>query len=146
VEHFDGGSVTWVDGGMLANFPIDAFDRADGQPPRWPTIGIKLSAQSREMPKTVACHETLQEAMRCLRTMMNEWDRYHVEQTTAARTIFVDNHGLSATQFDLTSEQQDQLFLSGVASASAFLIEMARIGGVPRTAGQARRLAGPPGD
>jgi hypothetical protein len=78
--------------------------------------------------------------------MMNEWDRYHVEQTTAARTIFVDNHGLSATQFDLTSEQQDQLFLSGVASASAFLIEMARIGGVPRTAGQARRLAGPPGD
>ena len=42
VEHFDGGSVTWVDGGMLANFPIDAFDRVDGRPPRWPTIGIKL--------------------------------------------------------------------------------------------------------
>ena len=33
-QHYGGGSVTWVDGGMLANFPIDAFDRVDGQPPR----------------------------------------------------------------------------------------------------------------
>jgi NTE family protein len=142
VEHYGGGSVTWVDGGMLANFPIDAFDRVDSAPPRWPTIGIKLSAQALEMPKTVACHDTSQEAMRCLRTMMNEWDRYHVDQTTAARTIFVENLGLSATQFELTTQQQDELFLSGVRAATAFLIEMSAIGGVPRTVEQARRLAG----
>jgi NTE family protein len=126
---------------MLANFPIDAFDRVDGQPPRWPTIGIKLSSQAFEMPTTVACHESSQEAMRCLRTMMNEWDRYHVDQATAARTIFVDNLGLSATQFDLTPQQQDQLFLSGVRAATSFLIEMSTVGGVPRTVEQARRLA-----
>lgn len=143
VEHYDGGSVNWVDGGMLANFPIDAFARVDGQPPRWPTIGIKLSSQALEMPKTVASHTSSQEAMRCLRTMMNEWDRYHVDQTTAARTIFVNNLGLTATQFDLTSEQQDQLFLSGVRAATSFLIEMSAIGGVPRTAEQARHLAAP---
>ena len=141
VQHYGGGSVTWVDGGMLANFPIDAFDRVDGQPPRWPTIGIKLSSQALEMPTTVACHESSQEAMRCLRTMMNEWDRYHVDQATAARTIFVDNLGLSATQFDLTPQQQDQLFLSGVRAATSFLIEMSTVGGVPRTVKQARRLA-----
>jgi NTE family protein len=132
VEHFDGGSVTWVDGGMLANFPITAFDRADGQPPRWPTIGIKLSAQAREMPKTVASHGTMQEALRCLQTMMNEWDRYHVEQSTAARTIFVDNQGVSATQFDLTPAQQDDLFLSGVRAATTFLVESGKTGRVPR--------------
>jgi len=141
VQHYGGGSVTWVDGGMLANFPIDAFDRVDGQPPRWPTIGIKLSSQALEMPKTVACHHTSQEAVRCLRTMMNEWDRYHVDQTTAARTIVIDNLGLSATQFDLTAQQQDQLFLSGVRAATSFLIEMSTVGGVPRTAEQARHLA-----
>ena len=144
VEHYGGGSVNWVDGGMLANFPIDAFDRVDGQPPRWPTIGIKLSSQALEMPKTVASHTSSQEAMRCLRTMMNEWDRYHVDQTTAARTIFVNNLGLTATQFDLTLEQQDQLFLSGVRAATSFLIEMSAIGGVPRTAEQARHLGSPP--
>ncbi len=131
-EHFEGGSVTWVDGGMLANFPINAFDRIDGKPPRWPTIGIKLSARTLEMPKTVASHGTMEEAIRCLQTMMNEWDRYHVEQTTAARTIFIDNQGISATQFDLTPEQQDALFLSGVRAATTFLIETAKAGGVPR--------------
>src|SRR6185503_10676636 len=36
------GSVTWVDGGLLSNFPVEVFDRSDGQPARWPTIGIKL--------------------------------------------------------------------------------------------------------
>jgi NTE family protein len=34
-----------VDGGMLSNFPIEVFDRTDGKRPRWPTFGIKLSAQ-----------------------------------------------------------------------------------------------------
>lgn len=140
-QHYPGGSVTWVDGGMLANFPIDAFDRIDGLAPRWPTIGIKLSALGTEMPKDVACHDTSREAWRCLQTMMNEWDRYHVEQTTAARTIFVDNMGLSATQFELTSEQKDQLFLSGVRAATKFLIEMSAVGGVPRTVQRARELA-----
>jgi len=27
-QHYEAGSVTWVDGGMLRNFPINAFDRA----------------------------------------------------------------------------------------------------------------------
>lgn len=28
------GTVTWVDGGMLRNFPVTALDRIDGRPPR----------------------------------------------------------------------------------------------------------------
>ena len=28
-----------VDGGVLSNFPVEIFDRQDGQRPRWPTIG-----------------------------------------------------------------------------------------------------------
>jgi NTE family protein len=43
VIKWGGGTVTWVDGGLLMNFPIAAFDRTDGAPPRWPTIGIKRS-------------------------------------------------------------------------------------------------------
>ena len=33
-QHYDAGAVTWVDGGMLENFPISAFDRIDGKPAR----------------------------------------------------------------------------------------------------------------
>ncbi len=69
---------------------------------------------------------------------MNEWDAYNVDESTAARTIFVDNAGLTATDFDLTTAQQDQLFLNGVDAATAFVIEMSGRGGVPRSAQAAR--------
>ena len=98
-QHYEAGSVTWVDGGMLRNFPIDAFDRVDGKMPRWPTIGIKLSGFQTQFPATKQCSNTAEVATGCLQTMMNEWDGYSIEEATAARTIFVDNAGLSATDF-----------------------------------------------
>jgi NTE family protein len=138
-QRFEGGQVTWVDGGMLRNFPITAFDRDDGQPARWPTIGIKLSSLQTYFPATTACGDTGAVATHCLRTMMNEWDAYGVDEATAARTIFVHNGGLTATQFDLTRQQQDELFLNGVRAATTFVIEMAAAGGVPRTAEDAKQ-------
>ena len=68
---------------------------------------------------------------------MNEWDAYSVDESTAARTIFVDNAGLTATDFDLTPAQQDELFLNGVRAATAFVIEMGGRGHVPRSAQEA---------
>jgi len=139
-QHYDAGTVTWTDGGMLRNFPIGAFDRVDGQPPRWPTIGIKLSSLQTNFAATEACGTALSVAIRAVQTMMNEWDRYNVEETTAARTIFVDNAGLTATQFDLTTEQQNELFINGVRAATQFITEMSHAGGVPRDASQAKQL------
>jgi len=139
-QHYAAGSVTWTDGGMLRNFPIGAFDRADGQPPRWPTIGVKLSSLQMSFGATEASRSALSVGVRALHTMMNEWDRYNVESTTAARTIFVANAGLTATQFDLTTDQQNELFINGVRSATRFVIEMSHAGRVPRTAGEAKKF------
>jgi NTE family protein len=139
-QHYEAGTVTWTDGGMLRNFPIDAFDRVDGQPARWPTIGIKLSLLQARFDATEACATAVSVAIRALDTMMNEWDRYNVEETTAARTIFVDNAGLNATQFDLGPDQQNELFINGVRAATRFIIEMSHAGGVPRDAGQAKQF------
>ena len=136
--HYEPGTVTWVDGGMLRNFPIDAFTREDDAPPRWPTIGIKLSSLQTSFGATNASASAFHVARSCLSTMMNEWDAYNVDESTAARTIFVDNAGLTATDFDLTTAQQNQLFLNGVDAATAFVIEMGGRGGVPRNAQQAR--------
>jgi NTE family protein len=132
-RHYEGGTVTWVDGGMLRNFPIGAFDRDDDAPARWPTIGIKLSSLQTDFPATQACQSSLAVGLHCVRTMMNEWDAYAVDEATAARTIFVDNGGLTATQFDLSRAQQDMLFLNGVRAATGFVLEMAEAQGVPRT-------------
>jgi len=130
-QHYEAGTVTWVDGGMLRNFPINAFDRIDGKAARWPTIGVKLSALQRSFSATEASAHTPGVAIHCLQTMMNEWDRYSVEETTAARTIFVDNAGLSATDFHLTQVQQDELFINGVTAATEFIIAMGKNGHVP---------------
>jgi NTE family protein len=138
-QHRAAGTVTWIDGGMLRNFPIGAFDRADGKAPRWPTIGIKLSSLQTDFPATSGCDSAIAVGIRCLKTMMNEWDAYAVDAATAGRTIFVDNSGLNATQFDLTTKQQDTLFLNGVSAATEFVIAMAGAGGVPRTPEDARR-------
>jgi NTE family protein len=138
--HYDAGTVTWVDGGMLRNFPIDAFARVDGGPPRWPTIGVKLSSLQKSFGPTHAAASTYSLARGCLATMMNEWDAYSVDESTAARTIFVNNAGLTATDFDLTTAQHDELFLNGVHAATAFVIEMGGRGHVPRSAEEARGL------
>ncbi|HLX48781.1 MAG TPA: patatin-like phospholipase family protein [Streptosporangiaceae bacterium] len=130
---WSGGTVTWVDGGMLMNFPVDAFNRTDSESARWPTIGIKLSAQPGAQPPDRPVNGPLQEGLRCLKTMTGEWDRYHIEQFTAQRTIFVPNAGITATQFDLTPAQQQQLFLNGAQAATRFLIRWADAGGVPRS-------------
>jgi NTE family protein len=140
-QHYAGGTVTWVDGGMLRNFPITAFDRVDGKPPRWPTIGIKLNSFDANSGPTTACSHTLGLATDCVQTMMNEWDVYATESATAARTIFINNDGITATQFDLTKAQQDSLFKNGVAAATEFIIDMGQLGYVPKDPDQALQLA-----
>jgi NTE family protein len=136
---YEAGEVTFVDGGMLQNFPITAFDRADGAPPRWPTIGVKLSSLPTQWPATKACESALAVGIHCVRTMMNEWDNYQIDATTAARTIFVDNAGVKTTEFDIPAAQQGELFANGVNAATKFLMEMASVGHVPRSAEESRQ-------
>ena len=140
-QHYAAGTVIWVDGGMLRNFPIEAFDRIDGKPSRWPTIGIKLNSFDADSGPTKAATHALGLAADCVFTMMNEWDVYAIESSTAARTIFIDNDGITATQFDLSQEQQDSLFKNGIAAATEFIIDMGRLGYVPKDAAQALQLS-----
>ncbi|HEY5319355.1 MAG TPA: patatin-like phospholipase family protein [Galbitalea sp.] len=141
-RHYGGGTVTWVDGGMLNNFPIHAFDRVDGKPPRWPTIGVKLSALQTSFPPDRKCENSLSIASKSLHTMLNEGDSYGVDPATAGRTIFVDNAGIGTTDFDINQEGQDTLFLNGVSAATDFLILMADFndGSVPRTSNDGKSL------
>ena len=128
--HYDAGQVTWVDGGMLRNFPIDAFDRTDGTPARWPTIGVKLSSLTQDYGATTACDTAIDVMEACVHTMMSEWDTANAEPTTAARTIFVDNAGIKTTQFHLEDSDKRKLFLNGVRAATEFVIATANCGGV----------------
>jgi NTE family protein len=116
------GKVTWVDGGMLSNFPITVFDRTDGTKPRWPTWGVKLSAKPDAVQVDRPADNDLQLALSCLQTLMSGWDRYHLDdENVTQRTVFVDTGSISATNFGITKDEQSQLFDSGRQAGESFL-------------------------
>jgi NTE family protein len=115
------GRVTWVDGGMLDNYPVDVFDRADGAPARWPTIGIKLSAKQTSIGARHGTDSVASEAIACLQTVLDNAGRYYVPPDKAARTIFIDSAGIKATHFGITPEQQKTLFDNGQKAAREWL-------------------------
>ena len=113
---------TLVDGGMLSNFPVEVFDRADGRAPRWPTFGIKLSTRpgQQQIPKVLDGPLSLTLAM--VGTMTSWYDGMHIDRPdVVARTIFVDTFGISGTAFELGRADQDRLYESGRAAAEKFL-------------------------
>jgi NTE family protein len=111
-----------VDGGLLSNFPVDAFDRTDGRLPRWPTFGLKLCTR----PVTDAvCHEvdgTIGLVSAMAHTATEAHDRMHLDDPhVLERTIFIDTLGVKTTDFHLSPQTQEALRQSGRAAAQRFL-------------------------
>lgn len=116
------GSCTWVDGGLLQNFPVTVFDRTDGLPNRWPTFGVKLSARPRLNIPDVPVRGDIKELLAIAHTAMGEWNRYPLADAgVGARTVFVDTMSLESTDFGITRQQRDQLFDNGRLAAEKFL-------------------------
>ncbi len=112
----------WVDGGALSDFPIEVFDRTDGQPSRWPTFGIKLSARPGAGELLNRVGSTLSFAKGLLETVVNGNDQVHLaDPCVADRTIFVDTSAVQSTDFSLSEAQQQQLFDAGQQAAERFL-------------------------
>lgn len=109
-----------VDGGLLSNFPIGLFDST----PEVPTIGIKLSAKPDANMVANDIHNTLDLAKAIVATAINAHDQMHIEDPgTRARTIFVETFKLKATDFDISTSDQQKLFASGQSAAKKFLKE-----------------------
>ena len=106
---------------MLSNYPIDIFDRVNN--PRWPTLGVKLSAkeqisQAHWSPNAYA----IDLARSLLSTMMNAHDSLHVDDPYYAdRTVFVDTTGFSGTNFHLSDDDKKTLFDNGMTAGEKFL-------------------------
>jgi NTE family protein len=113
-----------VDGGLLSNFPVEIFDREHGNPPRWPTFGIKLSARRGSQGIQFRVDSTFDLALSIILTMHSFYDQMHVDDPgVLARTIFIDTLGVKSTDFGLGRETADRLFESGRSAAEAFLSE-----------------------
>lgn len=121
------GTESWlVDGGLLSNFPVDVFDRSDGKPSRWPTVGIKLSARpgSQAVRNVIVGSASLTRAM--LQTMMGSHDQLVLDDPAVlARTIAVDTMKVHATDFDIDDDTQERLYENGRKAATEFLASTA---------------------
>lgn len=111
---------TWVDGGLLSNFPVALFDRADGEP-RWPTFGIRLSARP-GIPPTRPVHGPVSMGIAAIETLVSNQDNAYIDDPcTVRRTIFVPAHDLSPIEFDITAEQREALYRRGLQAGQEFL-------------------------
>jgi NTE family protein len=120
---------TLVDGGLLSNYPIDTFDRLDGKPPRWPTLGVTL------LPNLPAGNDKIIPGLapvrafsgprlleQVLTTMLVGRDQAYLnEPWVSARTIRVDSTDVGVVEFDASREEIDELYRKGYDAASKFL-------------------------
>ncbi|XUL89072.1 patatin-like phospholipase family protein [Streptomyces galilaeus] len=114
--------LVFVDGGLLSNFPVGLFDRRDLTPPRWPTIGVKLSMRRTPEQEWQPVRSPVELARRLVSTMTGAHDRLHVDQNCVQnRTVFVDTTGVRSTDFRITKTQTEALYASGRSAAQQFL-------------------------
>ncbi len=119
-----------VDGAMLSNYPLFLFENLRGEQDALPTFGFQLvdTAQQHTLsnesnigdksndsaPRGIAMLKAL------FTTMMSAHDKLYMNDETFARTIAIPVNGVTATQFDLTQAQEQELYESGKAAAIAF--------------------------
>lgn len=116
------GVSTLVDGGLLSNYPISIFDRTDGELPRWPTFGVRLTSRVGEHPPVKSVDGPISLALGVIETTIEACQAQHIDEPcNVSRSAFVDTSGIASTDFDITSERQEELFWLGHAAAERFL-------------------------
>lgn len=121
-----------VDGGVLSNFPIEIFDRTDGERPRWETIGIRLFP---DLPAGLTdvspvfglpLPPPIPLLTRVLVSALVGRDQTHLEQPGVRdRTIAIDTSGFGITEFSLSGERRAELVARGAKAAQKFLASRA---------------------
>ncbi len=118
------GMSTLADGSLLRSYPIEIFDRTDDQPSRWPTIGVRLSSPASERAPATAVTGPISLLRSLVHTTVDSTQVRHVsDPADVSRSIFAKPRGVSWTDFDLTSEQQQSLFEAGHAAGRRWVAE-----------------------
>jgi NTE family protein len=132
LRHAEGESLL-VDGGVITNYPLDTFDRTDGDDGRWPTFGVTL------LPKLPAGTVKLLPALAPLRvvpsyrflealvttTIVGRDQGYLAQPWVRERSIEVDTGGVNPFDFGISPEEVALLYENGRAAAAEFVARRA---------------------
>jgi NTE family protein len=127
--HHAHGESLLVDGGLISNYPIDVFDRTDGQPARWPTIGVTL------IPQLPAGDTKLVPQLALLRpipgfrflesvlttAIVGRDQGYLAQPWVMRRSIEVDSLGVGPFDFAIDQATAERLYASGRHAAEQHL-------------------------
>ena len=102
-----------VDGGVLANYPIDTFNDQGGLAT---TIGLKLISDEQTLPPKVPSN-ILTYLLRIFETMQVAHERVHVEDAQWAKTIPIPTGIVSTIDFNLKNADKQFLWDSGYNAA-----------------------------
>ncbi|MBA2739213.1 MAG: patatin-like phospholipase family protein [Nocardioidaceae bacterium] len=116
------GVSTLVDGALLSNYPIAVFDRTDGLPARWPTLGVRVTSVIGDPTIVEPVDGPLSLALALVETALTACQSQHIDNpANVARSIFVDTSGIASTDFGITPDQRDQLLEAGSRATERFL-------------------------
>jgi NTE family protein len=124
----NGQTSTIVDGGVLSNFPVELFDRQDGQRPRWPTFGVGVipdlpggdGSLVPFVPSRLPGPLGLLQAT--VATAISGHDQTYLGQPrNAARLIRIPTESVGVIQFDIGRTERAKLVANGTAAAAEFL-------------------------
>ncbi|HEY2222566.1 patatin-like phospholipase family protein [Actinomycetospora sp.] len=119
-----------VDGGVLSNFPVELFDRQDGQRPRWPTLGVGVipelpGADSTLFPglpiRLVGPLALVEET---IATAISGHDQTYLAQPRNAERVFrIDTDSVGVVDFHIDAQRRATLVANGRRRATEFLDE-----------------------
>jgi NTE family protein len=114
-----GGNI-YVDGGAVWNFPIEMFDGPGGANPA--TLGLHLGLMGKAPPPHVPIADLVEYGKALYETITRvQSDDFERSAPDVARSVFIDDLGLKATDFDITQEQKLALIDQGVKATAAYL-------------------------
>ncbi|MGA8165131.1 MAG: tetratricopeptide repeat protein [Waddliaceae bacterium] len=129
-----------VDGGLIRNFPIEAFDKRKYHPynPQnggefhtinTRTLGLSLYSPQDQQPVLDKEVETVGDLLRGILSIYFQAEEILQEQTydNQFRTILIDNKGVGTTEFHLTQEKQKALITSGHHAVGRFYSEQNKL-------------------
>jgi NTE family protein len=110
----------YVDGGVVLNYPITVFDT--GAEPNMQTLGFFLknmhgisTSIDLKYDQIVSYIKSLFDTI--LDSQVIDFDE---DSTEMQRSVMIDDHGISATDFQLTNQQKQLLIQSGIDAANKF--------------------------